>query len=121
MKRGIFLQVEEDLDVIVGIFPAVADSKKILLAGTQFWVEKLENELAGGRLSGTTFERSCKPLPQRDDISDVSSRSSKGRQSRSIDFYRVVTVIFISNDCSVSGACVRIWLGYEFCTVVGLG
>lgn len=31
-------------------------------AGTQFWDEKLENELAEGQLSGTTFDRYCMVL-----------------------------------------------------------
>ncbi|KNA25386.1 hypothetical protein SOVF_006960 isoform A [Spinacia oleracea] len=31
-------------------------------AGTQFWDEKLENELAGGRLSSTAFDRYCMVL-----------------------------------------------------------
>ncbi|NP_001316512.1 metalloprotease VIRESCENT3-like [Solanum lycopersicum] len=31
-------------------------------AGTQFWDEKLENELAVGQLSGTTFDRYCMVL-----------------------------------------------------------
>lgn len=31
-------------------------------AGTQFWDEKLENELAEGRLSGTAFDRYCMVL-----------------------------------------------------------
>ncbi|GAB2276518.1 hypothetical protein Dimus_011238 [Dionaea muscipula] len=31
-------------------------------AGTQFWDEKLENELSEGRLSGTTFDRYCMVL-----------------------------------------------------------
>ncbi|XP_077221184.1 uncharacterized protein LOC143854931 [Tasmannia lanceolata] len=31
-------------------------------AGTQFWDEKLENELAEGRLSGSTFDRYCMVL-----------------------------------------------------------
>ncbi|XP_048228812.1 uncharacterized protein LOC8259995 isoform X1 [Ricinus communis] len=31
-------------------------------AGTQFWDEKLSNELADGRLSGTTFDRYCMVL-----------------------------------------------------------
>lgn len=29
----------------------------LVQAGTQFWDEKLENELAEGRLSGTAFDR----------------------------------------------------------------
>ncbi|KAJ6982735.1 hypothetical protein NC653_025751 [Populus alba x Populus x berolinensis] len=32
------------------------------LAGTQFWDEKLSNELAGGKLSGTSFDRYCMVL-----------------------------------------------------------
>lgn len=31
-------------------------------AGTQFWDQKMETELAGGRLSGTTFDRYCMVL-----------------------------------------------------------
>lgn len=31
-------------------------------AGTQFWDEKLQNELAEGRVSGTTFDRLVMPV-----------------------------------------------------------
>lgn len=39
------------------IFYTASKFSPVLQAGTQFWDEKLENELAEGRLSGTAFDR----------------------------------------------------------------
>ncbi|KAF9674468.1 hypothetical protein SADUNF_Sadunf10G0130300 [Salix dunnii] len=47
---------------LVKILPYMWSTMPLLEAGTQFWDEKLSNELAEGKLSSTSFDRYCMVL-----------------------------------------------------------
>ncbi|KAL2922578.1 Ethanolamine ammonia-lyase light chain [Bienertia sinuspersici] len=59
MKSGLLIIEYYDFEVVAA---SLDPCLPLIKAGTQFWDEKLENELAGERRSSTAFDRYCMVL-----------------------------------------------------------